>query len=200
MLGGLGSDGVVIGGRGRDTGTVMGLGASVTGAGRVVAGLLSALAEVDVLAPDAGAEFTAETAGLTPVVTGAATEVVDAVVEAAVAGLEVVALTAEVDTGADPAAEDDPAAGVDAIGADVTGALAGITGRTPAVLATGVAGSVGVGMVAGDGKVAGFETAWLGAAGVVAVLALPAGGTAGAGSTIGDFCMVVGGRASGTLG
>lgn len=141
MLGGLGRDGVVIGGRGRDTDTAMGLGASVTGAGSVVAGLPSVLTAVGVVAPDAIAEA-ADVAGAAGL---AATDVV----ETETAGVD---LAAVVETGAEAAVGADVVganAVVDVVGvdADAAGALIGSMGRTE--LATGVAGSVGVGMAAG---------------------------------------------------
>ncbi len=58
MLGGLGRDGVVIGGRGRDTGTVIGFGANVTGAGKAATGLVSTPAAA------AGATVGVEAVGL----------------------------------------------------------------------------------------------------------------------------------------
>lgn len=99
MLGGLGKEGVVMGGRGRDTGIAIGFGASMTGVETVVAGLLSALLVAVAVAPDADVDVTAGLTGVGGVAAAGAEAVLTgftACVDAAVvAGVE-----AEVDEAA----------------------------------------------------------------------------------------------------
>lgn len=187
MLGGRGNEGVVMGGRGRDTGTAMGFGASVTGADTV---LVVAAAEVAVATVFTG--LAAVVAGAVAIAAGA---VVVGAVAVAVAVAGVTGLTIAVVAGAEAAGADavaatgaDPAVAEAAEGA-VAGALAGTEDRMPAVVATGVAGNVGVGIVAGVAATTGF-----------AALEVLVGAAAGVGRTGAGLFAAVGGRASGMLG
>lgn len=185
MLGGLGSDGVVIGGRGSDTDTDMGLGASGVAVDVVmdVAGLLSELAEVGVVDPDTGGEAATgiETFGA-----------VDSEVAEAVVGVEAMpALNAGSLT-----------IGVDAVGVAGAGiaALSVTTGRTAVELCIGVAGRVGVGKTADVVRLICLDAGGFNVAGIVALLAVAAGVDVVAGRATGDLFGAMGGRANGTLG
>lgn len=204
MLGGLGKDGVAIGGRGRDTGTVRGFDASVTGGGAGVAGLLSALAD-KALAAAAGADVTAGTGA--PTVTldelgaGAAFEDDGTVVETAALAVDgfTCGAAAVTSAGAD-AGVDAGAATLCIVEGTETGPLVDTAAGLPVELGTGAAGRVGVVVAAGVLATAVVGAVCVDAAGLWATVVELVGAVTGDGRNICVLFAAVGGRASGTLG
>ena len=141
-----------MGRRGRETGIAIGFAGIVTGIGTAAAGLLSVAAPVVPVAEIAGVAVTVLPEGLADAEAEAAGEIVELLGLAIADDACDAAAAVVAEIGADSAV-----VGA-AVGADI-GGLVVTGGRTPEEFATGVAGNVGVGKVAGVLVVAGLIAA-----------------------------------------